>query len=527
MTPLEAIAMAVGKIKMWSIEKFATKEYVDAASNIVVDDSFNSMSDNPVQNKVVYAAILSKSDIDHTHTALEVGALSVDTDIPDSLADLADDATHRTVTDEEKMVWNAKSDFSGDYKDLINQPIIPQVPVQSVNGKVGAVVVTSDDVGADPIGSAVNTVSHHNTDTATHADIRMLISELTTKVTHFLNVDDTSRDQLSELLDLIDGHADDLKDITTGKVNKSDIVDNLNTNVADKPLSSAQGVVLKALFDGIVIPTKVSDLYNDNGYITGYTETDPTVPDWAKADNKPSYTAGEVGADVEGAAANALTNANAYTDSKIYEHTHNYAGSSSAGGAAISAEKINTDAGSATQPVYFINGIPVQTTYELNKSVPADAEFTDTTYSVATQNADGLMSSADKTKLDDILSTIYPVGSIYLSVDETSPASLFGGEWTSIGGKFLLGADTTYTAGSTGGEVNHTLTVNELPEHNHEQSVVGVRSGDSPKTYVSWNANNLYGNTASSYTHTFNTGGNKAHNNMPPYLAVYMWERTK
>ena len=83
-------------------------------------------------------------------------------------------------------------------------------------------------------------------------------------------------------------------------------------------------------------------------------------------------------------------------------HTHNYAGSSSAGGAAYSANKINTNAGSNTQPVYFANGIPVNTTYTLGASVPADAKFTDTTYSAATTSADGLMSAADKAKLDGI-----------------------------------------------------------------------------------------------------------------------------
>lgn len=59
-------------------------------------------------------------------------------------------------------------------------------------------------------------------------------------------------------------------------------------------------------------------------------------------------------------------------------HTHNYAGSSSPGGAATSADKINTDAGSATHPVYFSNGVPVETTYTLEKSVPSNAVFTDT-----------------------------------------------------------------------------------------------------------------------------------------------------
>lgn len=81
-------------------------------------------------------------------------------------------------------------------------------------------------------------------------------------------------------------------------------------------------------------------------------------------------------------------------------HTHNYAGSSSAGGAATSANKLNTNAGSATQPVYFTNGIPVATTYTLGKSVPSDAKFTDTTYSKATTTSNGLMSLEDKTKLN-------------------------------------------------------------------------------------------------------------------------------
>lgn len=82
-------------------------------------------------------------------------------------------------------------------------------------------------------------------------------------------------------------------------------------------------------------------------------------------------------------------------------HTHKYAGSSSAGGAATSANKLNvgsSNIGSATQPVYFdaSTGLPVATTYSLAKSVPSDAKFTDTTYSVATQSANGLMSANDK-----------------------------------------------------------------------------------------------------------------------------------
>lgn len=91
-------------------------------------------------------------------------------------------------------------------------------------------------------------------------------------------------------------------------------------------------------------------------------------------------------------------------------HIHTYAGSSSAGGAATSANKLNTDAGSVTQPVYFVNGIPVKTTYTLGASVPSNAKFTDTTYSAVTTSANGLMIASDKVKLDGMtLATVSEV----------------------------------------------------------------------------------------------------------------------
>ncbi len=73
----------------------------------------------------------------------------------------------------------------------------------------------------------------------------------------------------------------------------------------------------------------------------------------------------------------------AYTESSAYAasgHTHNYAGSSSAGGAATSADKLNTDAGSATKPVYISNGVPVACSHSVEKDVPSTAVFTDTHY---------------------------------------------------------------------------------------------------------------------------------------------------
>jgi hypothetical protein len=103
-------------------------------------------------------------------------------------------------------------------------------------------------------------------------------------------------DQLHEIVAYIKSNKSLIDAITTSKVNVSDIINNLTTNVVNKPLSAAQGVALKALIDAITVPTKVSELTNDKGYLTSYTESDPTVPAWAKSANKPTYTASEVGA---------------------------------------------------------------------------------------------------------------------------------------------------------------------------------------------------------------------------------------
>ena len=320
---------------------------------------------------------------------------------------------------------------------------------------------------------------------------------------------------------------------------------------------------------------------------------------------------------------------NSITDTKL-----------NASATAASAEKLTKNAGSTTQPIYFSNGVPVNTTYTLGASVPADAKFTDTTYtasdgiaitgtnitnsgvrSIDTGSANGTISvniggtskevavkglgtaaytSKDSyaaaththtksdiidfahthTKSDitdfahdhddryyteteinsllnnkvnvsdiidnltstdtnkplsanqgrmlknlinniDVLNLTYPIGSIYMSVNDTNPSSLFGGTWEQIKDTFLLACGDTYTNGATGGEATHTLTVDEMPSHSHAMYRVnenacngGTGSFSSNSCNSGWTMNSLA------------TGGSQAHNNMPPYLAVYMWKRT-
>lgn len=124
---------------------------------------------------------------------------------------------------------------------------------------------------------------------------------------------------------------------------------------------------------------------------------------------------------------------------------------------------------------------------------------------------------------DSLINTVYPVGSIYLSVNSTSPASLFGGTWEQLKDRFLLGAGSSYTAGNTGGAATHKLTVDEMPSHNHSYSRGPLFYDEVTDT------TNCLSEASSTSTlvagSTGYKGGSQAHNNMPPYLVVYMWKR--
>lgn len=127
-----------------------------------------------------------------------------------------------------------------------------------------------------------------------------------------------------------------------------------------------------------------------------------------------------------------------------------------------------------------------------------------------------------------VLDNVYPVGSIYMNVNSTNPGTLFGGTWEQIQGRFLLGMSSSYPAGSQGGEATHKLTTSEIPNHSHValygtdgavDDFLGGSSADYGTRTGSGTATNHPYNTSS-------TGGGQPHNNMPPYLSVYIWKRT-
>lgn len=141
--------------------------------------------------------------------------------------------------------------------------------------------------------------------------------------------------------------------------------------------------------------------------------------------------------------------------------------------------------------------------------------------------------------INDLLNKVYPVGAIYMSVNDTTPASFLGGTWEQLEDRFLLGCGNTYTPGFTGGEATHKLTINEMPTHGHKTwssnsgysgNTIGPAQGSSQGIGTTEH-NSTYTNDYWKHGKTGRwvigrEGGSKPHNNMPPYLVVFMWKRT-
>lgn len=129
-------------------------------------------------------------------------------------------------------------------------------------------------------------------------------------------------------------------------------------------------------------------------------------------------------------------------------------------------------------------------------------------------------------KFASIIDVVYPVGSIYMSVNAADPSKLFSGtSWEKLEGRFLLGSSSTYTNGSTGGEATHTLTFSEMPTHRHSiyYPNAGGPYGDANISYPEGSGVNK--TWQAEMCKTESAGDSVAHNNMPPYLVVNMWKR--
>ena len=190
----------------------AKTEILDSVEKITVDSELSSTSTNPVQNKVLDAKFNAVSE---AMNALE------------TVIDGKSDANHN-----HNETYYTESEVD-----------------QKLENKADS--IHSHDDAYDKIGTANTAVSSHNTSVDAHNDIRLLITDLTTKLNNFLDVDDATTDQLSEVLTLIDANKGTLESLTSNKINVSDIVNNLTTNSTDKVLSAAQGVAIKGLIDAL------------------------------------------------------------------------------------------------------------------------------------------------------------------------------------------------------------------------------------------------------------------------------------
>lgn len=175
-----------------------------------------------------------------------------------------------------------------------------------------------------------------------------------------------------------------------------------------------------------------------------------------------------------------------------------------------------------------------------NRAIATRFNQTERTIASKTERADvsDMISSAIEEASADIMTRVkqqvlleaHPVGCIYISLSETTdPAAVFGGSWERIAkGRTLVGAmadtdanyDEDFAFGKTGGEKYHTLTAAEIPAHTH---TIPARLGERVAiTGTDWTKQAVDG---TNLTESGKTGGNEAHNNMPPYLAVYIWKR--
>lgn len=129
-----------------------------------------------------------------------------------------------------------------------------------------------------------------------------------------------------------------------------------------------------------------------------------------------------------------------------------------------------------------------------------------------------------QTTVNNYWKTIYPVGSVYISVNSSfNPNNSFGGTWVRIQDRFLLASGSTYTNGNTGGEATHTLTVDEMPSHKHDVNIGVALNLNNDKGVVPGHVPSVQDNV---HRDTDSVGGGQAHNNMPPYLVVMVWKRT-
>ena len=503
-------------------------------SNIVTKTSYD------IQRKLVSGSTIKT--INNT-SLLGRGNISVATtsDIPTKTSDLTNDSGFITsytetdpvfsasaasgITSSDITNWNNKSDFSGSYNDLTDLPVETDIRINNssiISGGVANLGVSQD----------------YNSSTNPLATMKT-VSQGMNAVTSLIN---RKQDTLVSGTNIKTINGDSI--LGSGNISVGGEKVPIGT-IFEFPTDDATKLPTGYLFcDGSAVSrTQYADLFGVIGTTWGSGDGSTTFNLPSKAglvtvgvstDDEEFNTIGDTFGEKE----------HRLTINEMPSHNHNTVSMSS-----FSGGNQNTRTGygynevalnrssygnsvSNTGGGYAHNNIQpsVVSNYIIKASnvsqLPDEAEVVDG-YSTSTTDA----YSANYIN-NMILNAVYPVGSIYMSVNSTSPATLFGGKWVAISqGRTLVGVGTgtdingdsmTWAAEATGGEYLHTLTVDEIPTHHHDvgwdyEGATGGGHGTLLKPQ--WN------NPQYQYD-TSNTGGGQPHNNIQPFFAVYMWKRT-
>lgn len=282
------------------------KSSLVAAINEITRNNGGTISDEQIAQAV--ADYLAENPIDGGYsTTTEITDESTDEEVPTAAAvreyvgqhsggdvDLEGYATEEWV----QKGYQPK----GDYLTKVPEGYAKTTDIPTKPEDIGALPntytppnQTAEQVGADPKGTAATAVTQHNTADDSHNDIRMELKAVADRLSAFLDSDDVTLDQLSELIAGINSNKDLITAVTTGKVSVTDIINDLTTNVSNKPLSAAQGVLLKGLIDTLSnnlanyqpkgdyalrseLPNKVSAFTNDAGYLTEHQDISHLLP---------------------------------------------------------------------------------------------------------------------------------------------------------------------------------------------------------------------------------------------------------
>lgn len=251
-----------------ALSGYAKNEDIPDTSNFVEKEtgkglfsgSYNDLTDKPSIPSV--DGLVSENNLN------EVLLDYVKTDeLPDSYDDT--ELSNRVKTIEDDYVKQADIPTTLPASDVYNWAKAENKPTY-----------TASEVGAEVSGTAYALLSEHNTSTVSHNDIRDLITGLTNRLNALADSDDTTLDQISEIVEYIKDNRELIESVTTTKVNVADIVNNLTTNVSNKPLSAAQGVAIKSLID--TLQSEI-DTHTDNTTVH-ITSTERT--NWNDANSK-------------------------------------------------------------------------------------------------------------------------------------------------------------------------------------------------------------------------------------------------